>query len=125
MEKIYTKEAPSPIGPYSQAVKTDDLLFISGCLGINPRTNQLLNDIESQTKMALDNLLNILKADNLNMDNILKTTVYLKDMNDFSIFNKIYETYFKNDYYPARTCIEISALPKGGLIEIEAIASRR
>lgn len=124
MKVIKTNEAPLPIGPYSQAILTDDVLFISGCLGIDPKTNELKEDLQSQTRQALDNMLSILKEAKFDINNVVKTTVYLTKMSYFAEFNKIYAEYFK-DSYPARTCVEISALPKGGLLEIEAIASKK
>ena len=124
MKTVRSDKAPAPIGPYSQAIETDSLLFISGCLGADPTSGDLREGIEAQSRQALDNLLGILQECGLSLNNVVKTTVYLKSMNDFARFNGIYASYFNGGHYPARTCVEISALPKGGLIEIEAIASK-
>lgn len=118
---IKTTKAPKALGPYSQGVVYNNFVFCSGQLGINPKTNNLEKTIEKQTFYALKNLQNILAAANSNIANIIKTTVYLKNMNDFNKMNKIYEKFFKK-FKPARATIEVSNLPKGALVEIEAIA---
>jgi len=120
---VNTNNAPKAIGPYSQAIKTDKCLFISGCLGIEPSTGELAKDIEGQAKQAMDNLVAILNEAGLTTDDIVKTICFMSDLNNFAAFNEIYATYFKEGHYPARSCVEVSKLPKGGLIEIEAIAS--
>lgn len=124
MKTVRSENAPAPIGPYSQAIETDSLLFVSGCLGADPISGELKEGIEDQARQALDNLKAILKEGGLTLNSVVKTTVYLKDMNDFAAFNAVYASYFNDGHYPARTCVEVSALPKGGLIEIEAIASK-
>lgn len=115
---------PKPIGPYSVYRLCENVGFCSGMLPIDPETNNMVeNDINTQTKRCLDNIENLLKELGLNMSNILKITVYLKDLAHFSDMNEVYSTYFK-DPYPARTCIQVCALPKDSLIEIEVIFER-
>lgn len=121
-EIISTKNAPAAIGPYSQGVKLGDLIFTSGQIPLNPITGEMPESIEEQTKQALENVKAILDAKGLSMDNIIKTTVFMTDLNDFTKMNDIYATYF-NGEKPARSAIEISKLPKGAKIEIEAIAT--
>lgn len=121
-EIISTKNAPAAIGPYSQGVKLGDLIFTSGQIPLNPITGEMPESIEEQTKQALENVKAILDAKGLSMDNIIKTTVFMTDLNDFTKINDIYATYF-NGEKPARSAIEISKLPKGAKIEIEAIAT--
>lgn len=120
MVKINTENAPKAIGPYSQAIKVDNLLFISGQLGIDPKTSTLLDGIEAQANQAFKNIEEILKASNSSLADVCKTTIFITDLNNFSLVNEIYSSYFKNK--PARSCVEISKLPKNALIEIEAIA---
>ncbi len=120
-KEILTAQAPAPIGPYSQAVKLSDFVYISGQLGIDPLTNEFAGgDIKSQTHQALQNVLAILQAMGLNFEHVVKTTVFMKDLNDFSDFNTIYGEYFDKPY-PARSCVQVAALPKGGLVEIECL----
>ncbi len=119
---ISTKNAPAAIGPYSQAVRAQRLVFTSGQIAINPATNALVEGgIEVQTRRVLDNISAILSAAGVNMDQVVKTVVFIKDMNDFAKVNEIYAEYFTGNY-PARSCVEVSRLPKDVLIEIEAIA---
>ena len=120
-QAIKPEKAPKAIGPYSPAVLINDTLYISGQLGIDVKTGELGKDIESQTRFSLNNLKTILEDAGMNMDNIVKTTVLLSDINNFSAMNNIYNEYF-NEPYPARAAFEVAALPKGGLVEIEAIA---
>ncbi len=120
MIKIQTNNAPKAIGPYSQAIKVNNMLFISGQLGVDPSTNILEEGIENQAIQAFKNINAILEASSLSLDNVCKTTVFLKDLNDFNLVNEIYKKYFLNN--PARSCLEVSRLPKGALIEVEAIA---
>jgi len=122
IESLKTDKAPAAIGPYSQAVKIENLVFISGQLPINPETKEIKANIKEQTIQVLENIKAILDAVNLNLNNIVKTTVFLKDFNDFNIVNEVYGNYFK-EKHPARSTIEVSRLPKDALIEIEAIAS--
>lgn len=121
-EIIYTDKAPKPIGPYSQAVKIGNFIFLSGQIGINPETNELVNGgIEKETKQIFQNIINILKSQGADLSNILKVTIYLKNLEDFKKVNEIYQEYFK-DNFPARTTIGGISLPKNALIEIDAIA---
>lgn len=121
-EIISTQKAPGAIGPYSQAVKVGELVFTSGQIPLNPETSMMAETIEEQTKQALENVKAILEASGTSMQNVIKTTVFLKDLRDFEKMNEIYATYFEGDK-PARSAIEISKLPKDAKIEIEAIAT--
>jgi len=119
---INTGKAPKAIGPYSQGIDTDMFIFSSGQIPINPSTGELAGDtIEEQTKQVLENLKNVLLAGGSDLSKVVKTTVFIKDMNDFSKINEIYAQYF-TEPYPARSCIEVSRLPRDVLIEIEAVA---
>ncbi|MBQ5317427.1 MAG: RidA family protein [Oscillospiraceae bacterium] len=121
MEKIYTKNAPDAIGPYSQAVKAGGLLFTSGQIAIDPATGNVdAVGIEAQTHQICRNLGAVLKEAGLSFDNVVKTTCFLDSMDDFAAFNAVYGEYFTNK--PARSCVEVSKLPKGVLAEIEVIA---
>lgn len=121
-EIINTKNAPAAIGPYSQAVRTGNLLFTSGQIPINPATGELVKDnVEKATERCLENLKAILEEAGSSLDNVIKTVIFLKDMNHFSTVNEIYGTYFKTNQ-PARSCVQVAKLPKDALIEIEAIA---
>ena len=121
-EVIATKNAPAAIGPYVQAVKTNGLLFTSGQIAIDPATQQIdAGGIEVQARRVMDNLVAILKEAGLTTDAVVKTTCFLKDINDFAVFNKIYGEYFTGSA-PARSCVEIARLPKDVLVEVELIA---
>ena len=121
-EVIGSPNAPKAVGPYSAAIKTGSFVFLSGQLGLDPQQGTLVEGgVEAQTKQALTNLLSILQSNGLGMDAIVKTTVFLQHMDDFAKMNAVYAEFFKNDP-PARSTIEVAALPKGGLVEIEAIA---
>ena len=121
-EAVSTKDAPAAIGPYSQALKAGNLLFLSGQISIDPKTNQMnAGSIEEQTKQALENLDAVLRASGMTMDNVVNTTVFLKDVNDFAKMNAVYGTYFK-DKPPARATVQVARLPRDALIEISAIA---
>ena len=121
MEKIYTKNAPEAIGPYSQAVKVGNLLFTSGQIAINPETSKVeSNDITGQTEQVCKNISAILNEAGASFDNVIKTTCFLADMNDFAAFNEIYAKYFTSN--PARSCVAVKSLPKNVLVEIEVIA---
>ncbi|MGQ4892478.1 MAG: RidA family protein [Candidatus Njordarchaeia archaeon] len=121
-EVILTENAPKPIGPYSQAVKVDRFLFLSGQIPIEPETNEVVKgEIEDQTKRVLDNIKAVLEAAGFTINDVVKVTVFLKDLNLFNKFNEVYGEYFK-DKPPARTTVEVSNLPKGVLLEIDAIA---
>jgi len=119
---VTTDKAPAAIGPYSQAIKAGSFMFISGQIPVDPKDGNIVaGGIVAQTKQVLDNLTAILKSENLTMKNVVKTTVFLADMNDFQTLNKIYGECFCQDA-PARSCVQITRLPKDVLVEIEAIA---
>lgn len=121
MEKIYTKNAPEAIGPYSQAMKAGNLVFTSGQIAIVPETMQVeSNDIIGQTEQVCKNLCAVLEAAGSSMENVIKTTCFLADMNDFAAFNEVYARYFTSK--PARSCVAVKTLPKNVLVEIEAVA---
>ena len=121
-ESIFAEKAPAAIGPFSHAVRTDNLLFISGQLPVDPATGELVKaTIQTQVSMALTNLKSVLEAAGGTMDNVVKTTVFLKDMNDFAEMNQIYQTFFQKNY-PARSAFQVAKLPKDAMVEIEAIA---
>lgn len=121
MEKIYTKNAPDAIGPYSQAVKVGGFLFTSGQIAINPQTSAVeATDIEGQTEQVCKNLCALLEAAGTSMDKVIKTTCFLADMNDFAAFNGVYANYFTSK--PARSCVAVKTLPKNVLVEVEVIA---
>ena len=122
-EIITTKKGPLAIGPYSQAIKFGNLLFISGQISINPETNEFIDgEIEIQTEQVLKNIKAILEAGGSSLEDVVKVTVYLQDIKDFVLVNKIYSKYFEYNL-PARACIEVSKLPKDAKIEIETIAA--
>ncbi len=121
-EVIHSTLAPKAIGPYSQAIATDDLVFVSGQLGIDASTGEFKGaDIHSQTTQSMENIKAILKEAGLGMDSVVKTTILLKSLDDFSVVNGIYGSYFKEPY-PARATFQVAKLPKDALVEIEAIA---
>ena len=123
-KKINPEKAPGAIGPYSQAVEIDQLVYTSGQLGIDPATGNLAEGVEAQTRQSLENVKAILAEAGLGMESIIKTLVFIKNMNDFGAVNKIYAEYIHGDVLPARSCVEVAALPKGGLVEIEVIAKK-
>ena len=117
---ISTPKAPAAIGPYSQAVLVNGMLFTSGVIPIDPETNTLVQgDVEAQARQAIGNLKNLIEASGSSMEKVVKTTVFIKDMNDFGKINDIYKEFFTSDF-PARSCVEVARLPKDVLIEIEA-----
>ncbi len=121
-EVIISKKAPAAIGPYSPALKVGNLIFASGQIPIDPETGKMIEgDIEAQARRALDNLKAVLEPYSIGLENVVKTTIFLKDMNNFVRVNKVYGEYFK-EKFPARSCVEVSRLPKDAEIEIEAIA---
>lgn len=121
-EIIYSEAAPKPIGPYSQAVRLNNLIFFSGQIGIDPKTGNLVTGgIGAETHQVMNNIQAILAEVNLTLENIIKTTIFLTNLADFALVNRIYAEYFTKDF-PARSTIEVKALPKGAKIEIEAIA---
>ena len=121
MEKIYTKNAPEAIGPYSQAVKVGNLLYTSGQIAINPASGAVeATDIVGQTEQVCKNLSAVLAAAGVGMENVVKTTCFLADMADFAAFNEVYAKYFVSK--PARSCVAAKTLPKNVLCEVEVIA---
>ncbi|KQL44800.1 hypothetical protein AN963_25920 [Brevibacillus choshinensis] len=125
MKVISTDNAPKAIGPYSQAVRVDDFLFLSGQIPIIPETNEMVEDnIILQTQQVLKNMKAILEAENFSLEHIVKTTVFIKDLNHFSAMNEEYSR-FMGDHRPARSTVEVNRLPKDALIEIEVIAARK
>lgn len=122
MKRIYTKKAPEAIGPYSQAFEVGGLLITSGQIPVDPVTGQAPEGIESQAEQSCKNVGAILEAAGLNLENVIKTTCFLADMDDFKVFNEIYGKYFTSK--PARSCIAVKTIPNGLLCEIEAIAQK-
>ncbi len=121
MEKIETEKAPKAIGPYSQAVKVNNLVFTAGQIALNPKTNQMVEgDIAAHAAQIFKNINSILEAAGTSLDNAIKVNVYLKDINDFQKMNEIYEKYITNK--PARATIQAAALPKNALVEMDVIA---
>jgi 2-iminobutanoate/2-iminopropanoate deaminase len=122
---IASPNAPAPVGPYSQAIKVGKTLYLSGQIAIDPKTKQLMADasIEDQTRRGLENLKAVLAADGMTLDNVVSTTVFVKDMNDFGKVNEVYAAFFTSAP-PARATVEVARLPKDAKIEISAIASR-
>jgi 2-iminobutanoate/2-iminopropanoate deaminase len=122
---VATKNAPEAIGPYSQAVKFGNLLFLAGQIAIDPKTNQLMKDasIEDQTRLVLNNLKTVLEENGMTMDNALSTTVFLKDLNDFAKMNAVYAEFFKSAP-PARATVEVARLPRDVKAEIAMIAGK-
>ncbi|XP_068615252.1 2-iminobutanoate/2-iminopropanoate deaminase-like [Brachionichthys hirsutus] len=119
---INTPKAPAAIGPYSQAVLVDRTLYVSGQLGMNPASGQLVEGgVQAQTRQALVNMGEILKAADCAYENVVKATVFLADMNDFASINTVYTEFFSSNF-PSRAAYQVAALPKGALVEIEAIA---
>jgi 2-iminobutanoate/2-iminopropanoate deaminase len=124
MKKILnTSKAPSPIGPYSQAVLAGNLLFLSGQISLDPSTGQMVQQsIEAETKQVMENIGAILKEAGMDYSNIIKTSIFLKDMNDFAAVNTVYGSYFKSDF-PARETVQVSRLPKDANVEISVVAA--
>ena len=120
-EAVFTDKAPRPIGPYSQAIKAGEFLFISGQIPVDRDGKLVEGGIKAQTRQVLENIRAILEAAGAGLDNVVKVTVYLKDMNDFSAMNEVYAEYFGSSK-PARAAVEVSRLPKDVRIEVEAIA---
>jgi 2-iminobutanoate/2-iminopropanoate deaminase len=122
MEYIATDRAPAAIGPYSQAVKSGNMVYTSGQIALVPETGEFLDgDIRVQTRQVLSNLKSVLEAAGSGMERVVKTTCYLKNISDFAMFNEIYAEFFAS-HKPARSTIEAAALPKGALVEVEAVA---
>jgi 2-iminobutanoate/2-iminopropanoate deaminase len=118
---VHTDKAPKAIGPYSQAIRTETMIYTAGQTGLDPATGELIGStVEEQTRQVLINLQNVIEAAGSTIGNVVKTTVFLKDMNDFSKMNAIYAEFFGQNP-PARSTIAVAGLPKGGLVEIEAV----
>lgn len=125
IKNIKTKDAPEPIGPYSQAIESNGFIFTSGQIAIIPSTGQLLDgDVAEQTRLVMDNLSAVLSAAGSEMDQVVKTTIYLNNMDDFPQVNTVYAEYF-NQTPPARSTVEVSRLPKNVLVEIDCIAIKK
>lgn len=123
-KEISTKKAPAAIGPYSQAIQVGDMIFTSGMIPIVPETGELVTgSVEAQAEQALSNLKNLVEASGSSMDRVIKTVVFIKDMEDFTKINDVYAKYF-TEPYPARSCVQVARLPKDVAIEIEAIAEK-
>lgn len=121
MKKLFTKNAPEAIGPYSQAVVSGGMIFTSGQIAIDPKTGEIFgNNISEQTEMVMKNLGAILENAGIFYNNVVKTTCFLKNMEDFAAFNEVYGRYFTNK--PARSCVAVKQLPKDVLVEVEVIA---
>ncbi|MDD6157456.1 MAG: RidA family protein [Lachnospiraceae bacterium] len=118
---ISTQKAPAAIGPYSQAIEVNGMVYTSGIIPVVPETGEIPEGSQEQAKQALTNLSNLLEAAGTSMDNVIKTTVFIKEMNDFGAINEVYATFFTGAF-PARSCVEVARLPKDVMLEIEAIA---
>ena len=121
-KRISTDKAPRPVGPYSQAIRLGDLIFTSGVIAIDPTTGEIRGDIEVQTRQVLEFLGGILDAAGSSLDRVIKVTAFVTDLGDFATFNRVYEEYL-GDVKPARSTVQVSALPKGAVVEVEAIAA--
>ncbi|GEN30799.1 2-iminobutanoate/2-iminopropanoate deaminase [Cerasibacillus quisquiliarum] len=120
MKEIHSQDAPAAIGPYSQAIQAGDFIFVSGQLGVDPKTGEVVSGIEAQTKQVLENLKSILKEANTDFTKAVKFTIYLSSMDDFATVNEIYGHYLEEPY-PARVTVEVSRLPKDVLVEMDVI----
>lgn len=118
---ISTDKAPAAIGPYSQAIEVNGMIYTSGVIPVDPKTGDIPDTVEAQAVQALSNMTNLLNEAGTSMEKVIKTTVFIKDMNDFAKINEIYARFFTG-IYPARSCVEVARLPKDVLLEIEAIA---
>ena len=120
-KQISTDKAPAAIGPYSQALDLGNMVFVSGQIPVDPATGTMADSVEAQAVQALTNLKNVLAAAGVGMENVVKTVVFLADLADFATVNGIYQSFFKAPY-PARSCVQVAAIPKGAKLEIECIA---
>ncbi len=118
---IATDKAPAAIGPYSQAIEVNGIVYTSGQIPVNPATGQIPEGAAAQAQQAFTNVTNVLAAAGTSMENVIKTTVFIKNMDDFAIINEVYAKYFPSPY-PSRSCVEVARLPKDVLLEVEAIA---
>ncbi|MDY6210435.1 MAG: RidA family protein [Eubacteriales bacterium] len=121
--KIESGNAPKAIGPYSQAVLVDDTLYVSGNIPVNPKTGDVADGIVNQSKQVFENMKAVLNEAGMGFENVVKTTAFLTDLSNFATFNEIYASYFVAPY-PARSCVEVSKLPKNVLVEVECIAKK-
>jgi len=121
--KIESGNAPKAIGPYSQAVLVDDTLYVSGNIPVNPATSDVADGIVNQSKQVFENMRAVLNEAGMGFENVVKTTAFLTDLSNFATFNEIYASYFVAPY-PARSCVEVSKLPKNVLVEVECIAKK-
>ncbi len=121
--KIESGNAPKAIGPYSQAVLVDDTLYVSGNIPVNPATGDVADGIVNQSKQVFENMKAVLNEAGMGFENVVKTTAFLADLSNFATFNEIYASYFVAPY-PARSCVEVSKLPKNVLVEVECIAKK-
>jgi len=124
LEAIETKSAPKPVGPYNQAVLVENWLYCSGQIALDPATGEMIGNgnIEEETRQVLTNLIAVVKAAGGENSNVIRTTIYLTDLNDFDKVNQIYAEIFDSKVSPARACVEVSNLPKGGKVEIDCVA---
>jgi 2-iminobutanoate/2-iminopropanoate deaminase len=122
-KSIHTDNAPAAIGPYSQAIRVGEFLFISGQIPVDPATGAIPEGIEAQATQSLTNIKNILAEAGLDLSSVVKTTVFLSDMENFAAMNQVYAQFFQGTVYPARSAVEVSRLPKDVLVEIETIAA--
>lgn len=120
---ISTDKAPAAIGPYSQAIEVNGMVFTSGVIPVDPQTGVIPATIEEQANQAFSNLKNLIEASGAAIDKVIKTTVFIKEMNDFGKINEIYATYFKEPF-PARSCVEVARLPKDVMLEVEAVVAK-
>lgn len=121
--KIESGNAPKAIGPYSQAVLVDDTLYVSGNIPVNPATGDVADGIVNQSKQVFENMKAVLNEAGMGFENVVKTTAFLTDLSNFATFNEIYASYFVAPY-PARSCVEVSKLPKNVLVEVECVAKK-
>ncbi|KAF2519240.1 RidA family protein [Flavobacterium salilacus subsp. salilacus] len=121
---IFTDKAPAPIGPYNQAVLTGNMLYTSGQIALHPETGELItSDIETETKQVMENMKAVLEAAGMGFDNVIKTTIFISDMNDFAKINGVYGAYFNEETAPARETVQVACLPKNVNVEISMIAA--
>ena len=123
MKVISTKNAPAAIGPYSQALDMGGMVFVSGQIPVDPATGEMADDVRAQAAQSLTNLKSILAEAGLGMSDVIKTTVFLADLGDFAAVNEVYASFF-SEPYPARSCVQVAAIPMGAKVEIECIAKR-
>ncbi len=121
MKVLSTDKAPAAIGPYSQGIVNGDIVFVSGQIPVDPQTGNIAETIEEQTAQSLSNIANILAENGMTMANVIKTSVFLSDLNDFAKMNEVYASRFQEPF-PARSCVQVAAIPKGCRVEIECIA---